>query len=109
MMKKTILVLFVAFAFVVPTAQAASTLIAIGTLSGSIFDLSSQTSGLLEDGTAGNLLGGLGSGLAWAGGTTFVSVPDRGPNASTYNPLIDNTTSYITRFETLNLALAPNL
>jgi len=64
---------------------------------------------LLEDGTAGNLLGGLGSGLAWAGGTTFVSVPDRGPNASTYNPLIDNTTSYITRFETLNLALAPNL
>jgi len=43
MMKKTILVRFVAFAFAVPAAQAASTLIAIGTLSGSISDLSSQT------------------------------------------------------------------
>src|SRR5262249_47045817 len=57
----------------------------------------------------GNLLGGLGSGLAWAGGNTFIGVPDRGPNATTYNPGIDNTTSYITRFETLNLALTPNL
>src|SRR5262249_51802009 len=51
---------------------------------------------------------GIGSGLAYAGGTTFLALPDRGPNAKVYNALVDNTTSYITRFQTLNLSLAPS-
>jgi hypothetical protein len=35
-------------------------------------------------------------------------LPDRGPNAQTYNPLVDNTASYINRFQTLHLSLAPS-
>ena len=33
---------------------------------------------LLENGAPQNVLGGIGSGLTWAGGTTFLAVPDRG-------------------------------
>lgn len=85
--------------------HAAPTLLAIGTLSGSA-DLSGL-SGSLENGSAANILGGIGSGLAWAGGSTFLAVPDRGPNATAYaggNP-VDNTTSYLSRFHTLELNL----
>jgi hypothetical protein len=81
-------------------------LIAIGQLSGTLHDLSGQ-SAELENGVAGDLLGGLGSGLAWAGGSTFLAVPDRGPNAVAWNAAIDDTASFIPRFHTLNLALAP--
>ena len=102
-----LLPLLIAAAFTMPRAHAVD-LIAIGTLSGLGGDLSGATSGALENGVAGNLLGGLGSGLAWAGGNTFIATPDRGPNASSYNPLVDNTTSYVTRFQTLNLALTAN-
>ena len=56
---------------------------------GSFADLSGLT-GALENGLAGNLLGGLGSSLAWAGGNTFVAAPDRGPNATPYNSLVDD-------------------
>ncbi|MBB3193164.1 esterase-like activity of phytase family protein [Roseateles terrae] len=86
------------------SAQAAPQLIAIGALDGAGSDFSGQ-SGALENGTRGDLLGGLGSGLAWAGGSTFLSVPDRGPNATAWNSTLDDTTSYIPRFHTLNLAL----
>lgn len=79
-------------------------LIAIGQLSGSLHDLSGQ-SAALENGVAGDLLGGLGSGLAWAGGSTFLAIPDRGPNAVSWNSQVDDTASYIPRFQTLNLAL----
>ncbi len=102
-----LLPLLIAAAFVMPRAHAID-LIAVGTLSGLGGDLSSATSGALENGLAGNLLGGLGSGLAYAGGNTFIATPDRGPNASVYNPLVDNTTSYINRFQTLNLTLTAN-
>ena len=85
-------------------AHAAPVYLATGSLTG--FDLSGLTN-TLEDGTKANLLGGLGSGLAYAGGNTFIAVPDRGPNATTYNPGVDNTTSYIARFQTINLALTP--
>lgn len=63
----------------------------------------------LENGLPQNMLGGIGSGLAWAGGTTFLAVPDRGPNATAYTngALIDNTSSFIARFETLDLVLGP--
>jgi phytase-like protein len=80
-------------------------LIAVGTLSGLGGDLSDATAAALENGVAGNLLGGIGSGLAYAGGTTFLAVPDRGPNAVSYNALVDDTTSYINRFQTLRLEL----
>jgi len=89
-------------------ALAAPVLLATGTLNGSSGDLSSATAGALENGTAGNLLGGIGSGLAWAGGTTFIATPDRGPNATNWNAALDNTTSYLSRFQTLQLGLVKN-
>jgi hypothetical protein len=87
-----------------PQAQAVD-LIAIGSLSGSSTDFSGQ-SGALENGVAGNLLGGVGSGLAWAGGSTFLALPDRGPNATPWNSTVDDTASYIPRFHTFTLALS---
>jgi len=90
------------------TAQAAPVLLAIGTLNAGGSDLSAATSGPLENGTAGNLLGGIGSGLAWAGGNTFIATPDRGPNATNWNAALDNTTSYVSRFQTLQLGLVKN-
>jgi len=102
-----LLPLLIAAAFCVPRAHAID-LIAVGTLSGSMGDLSSATSGLLENGVAGNLLGGLGSGFAYAGGNTFIATPDRGPNAVSYNSNVDDTTSYINRFQTVNMVLSAN-
>lgn len=91
-----------------PAAQAEVNLVAIGQVSGNYQDLSTRTAGLLENGVAGNMLGGVGSGLAYAGGNTFLALPDRGPNANAYNALTDDTASYIPRFQTFNLALAAN-
>ena len=90
------------------SAHAAVDLIAIGSISGSYEDLSSQTAAPLENGVAGNRLGGLGSGLAYAGGDTFLALPDRGPNAVPYDSNIDDTVSYIVRFQTFKFSLAPN-
>ena len=87
-----------------PAAHASIDLIASGTLSGTLSDLSGLT-GTLENGVAANLLGGMGSGLAWAGGNTFLALPDRGPNAVAWNAAIDNTASYIPRFNTVQLGL----
>jgi uncharacterized repeat protein (TIGR01451 family) len=66
-------------------------------------------SGAMENGLPQNILGGVGSGLAWAGGTTFLGVPDRGPNATSWTggAVVDNTTTFISRLETLDLALTP--
>ncbi len=88
-------------------AQAQVRLIAIGKLSGTYQDLSAATAAPLENGVPGNRLGGLGSGLAYAGGTTFLALPDRGPNAQPWNPAVDDTASYIPRFHTLDLRLQP--
>jgi len=93
-------------ALALPSAHAID-LAAIGIL-GASTDLSGLT-GLLENGVdAGNVLGGIGSGLAWAGGNTFLALPDRGPNATKYNggAAVDQTTSYISRFQTLQLTLS---
>jgi hypothetical protein len=90
-------------AFAAPAAQAAVELIAIGSLTQAT-DLSGLT-GTVENGAAANMLGGIGSGLAWAGGTTFLATPDRGPNAIAWNAAVDDTTSYISRFQTINLQL----
>ena len=94
-------------------ASAAVTLIATGSINGSAAGAGVDLSGLsykLENGLAQNILGGMGSGLAYAGGTKFYATPDRGPNAKVYNSAIDDTTSYISRFQTLNLNLvaSPN-
>lgn len=93
------------------SAHAGAILLAQGTLTGSAAGPNADLSGLtgtLENGAAANLLGGLGSGLAYAGGNTFVGVPDRGPNAVTYDSAVDNTVSYISRIQTLNMSLTPN-
>ncbi len=88
-------------------SQAAIDLIAVGSLTRSA-DLSGLT-GPLENGVdPGNALGGIGSGLAWAGGSSFLALPDRGPNATAWNGAVDNTTSYVARWQTLNLALTAN-
>ena len=105
--KKKIIPVICASLFAVPAAHASIDLIAIGSLNGTFSDLSTQTSGPLENGVAGNLLGGLGSGIGWAGGNTFIATPDRGPNATSYNSLVDDTTSYIARFQTLQMSLTP--
>jgi len=109
MLKKLLLPLLVAAAFAAPAhAFNSGDLIAVGSLTGSSAgswaDLSGLT-GTLENGAAANLLGGIGSGLTWAGGNTFLATPDRGPNAVAYNSSVDDTTSYIARFQTVTLDL----
>ena len=91
-----------------PAAHAAVDLIAIGTLSGTTTDLSSETAAPLENGAPGNLLGGIGSGLTYAGCNTLLAVPDRGPNAFMYNAAVSDTTSFINRFQTISIDLAPS-
>jgi len=90
------------------TVQAAPELIAIGTVSGTYEDFATETAAPMENGVPGNRLGGIGSGLAHAGGTTFIALPDRGPNAKAYNSLVDDTVSYVNRFHTFNLSLSPS-
>jgi hypothetical protein len=88
-----------------PSRAAEPVLIGMGSLSGSMNDLSGLNYSL-ESGLSASLLGGMGSGLAWAGGNTFLALPDRGPNANDWGaPQLDNTTSYIARFQTLQLNL----
>ena len=52
----------------------------------------------LENGAPASLLGGVVQAPAWAGGNTFLALPDRGPNASAWNSAVDDTTSFIARF-----------
>jgi len=87
------------------SGQAAPVLIATGSLGGT--SDKSGLVGVLENGVdASNVLGGMGSGLAWAGGNTFLALPDRGPNAAAWNAALDNTTSYISRFQSMTLGLS---
>jgi hypothetical protein len=88
-------------------SQAAVTLIAHASLPGTDSDLSGL-SAPLENGVPGNRLGGIGSGLAWAGGNTFIAVPDRGPNAVSWNADVDDTVTWIPRLQTFTLDLSPN-
>ncbi|MEO6277956.1 esterase-like activity of phytase family protein [Roseateles sp.] len=90
------------------SSQAAQpVLIATGSLSGSLSDMSGLNY-TLENGASASLLGGMGSGFAWAGGNTFLALPDRGPNAVAWNSALDDTTSYIPRFHTLQMDLVAN-
>jgi len=54
------------------------------------------------------VLGGMGSGLAYLGGDYFLALPDRGPNAKPYEPCLNDTASYIPRFHTVHMTLAPS-
>jgi len=92
-------------------ATAQVSLLAVGELTGSKAGSYADLSGLnytLENGVPANLLGGLGSGMAWAGNNTFLAVPDRGPNAVSYDSLVDDTVSYIPRFHTISMDLEPS-
>jgi hypothetical protein len=89
-------------------AHAGVQLIAIGTIDGTYEDRSAETGAALENDVHGNRLGGIGSGLAYAGGTIFLGLPDRGPNANAYNSLVDDTVSYIARFHTIDMRLSPS-
>lgn len=93
-------------ALAAPSRAAEPVLIGMGSLSSSLNDLSGLNYSL-ESGIAANQLGGVGSGLAWAGGNTFLALPDRGPNAEAWvgGSSLDNTTSFISRFHTLQLSL----
>jgi len=82
-------------------------LVAIGSLPGTVADRSCETAAALENGVPGNLLGGLGSGIAYAGWNRFVAVPDRGPNAVSYDAAVDDTASYVNRFQTIRMELLP--
>ena len=85
--------------------------LAIGTLdqsrAGSFVDVSGLTY-KLENGVRANELGGFGSAIAYASGNTFLALPDRGPNAVPFDSAIDDTASYINRFHTIKMTLAPN-
>ena len=94
-----------------PQGKAQVNLLAVGSLTGSSAGSYTDLSGLgntLESGVPANLLGGLGSGLAYASGNTFLALPDRGPNALVYDTLIDNTVTYIPRFHTVTMDLKRN-
>src|SRR5215467_14151288 len=91
-------------------------IIALGSIDGLYEDFATETAAPLENKVPGNRLGGMGSGLTWIGGDYFLGLPDRGPNATDYNDCLasdgkdalDNTTSFINRFQTLHLSLAPS-
>jgi hypothetical protein len=86
-------------------------LIAKGSLTTSSAGNNADLSGLkgtLENGVPANLLGGLGSGLAHVSGDEFLAVPDRGPNAISYDSAVDDTVSYINRFHTVRMNLRTN-
>ena len=89
-------------------AGAQVSLLAIGSVTGTTAGANLDLSGLtysLENGVPANILGGMGSGVTYAGGNKFLALPDRGPNAATYDTAIDNTTSYINRFHTITMEL----
>ena len=103
MFAKRLLAVLVPAILASTAAHAGIALIGKGTLSGA--DLSGLTN-TLENGVAANILGGMGSGIAWAGGSTFLLTPDRGPNASAWNAAVVNTTSWIPRYQTVDLGLS---
>jgi hypothetical protein len=88
-------------------AYAGPDLIATASIPATYEDLNNQTAAALENGVPGNRVGGIGSSITYAGGDTFLMLPDRGPNAVEFASSIDSTVSYINRFHTFNLRLLP--
>lgn len=87
-------------------AHAAPSLLAIARIAPDASDLSGRHA-MLENGVPGDRLGGFGSALAYAGGNTFLALPDRGPNADKWNPAVDDTSSYVPRLLTFDMRLTP--
>ncbi len=86
-------------------------LLATGELTSSRAGTYKDLSGLnynLENGVRATELGGFGSAIAYAGRNTFLALPDRGPNAVSYDSAIDDTVSYINRFHTVSMDLEPS-
>lgn len=108
MLKKRAILLCCTLFAITPALRGQVHLIANSTISGTYEDFATSTAGPLENGVPGNRLGGIGSGFAYAGGTTFLAMPDRGPNAKPFNSAIDDTVSYIGRFQTFNMSLSPS-
>ena len=92
-------------------AGAQINLIAKGVLTTSSAGYYADLSGLkgnIENGVPANLLGGFGSGITHVSNDVFLAVPDRGPNAVSYNSSVDDTDSYINRFHTIGMNLTPS-
>ena len=90
-------------------SHAAVSLLGVGSIPANGTDLSGLT-GNLENGTPKNQLGAFGSGIAYSGqGSRFLAVPDRGPNATAYNTLVDDTTSYQARIQELDLVISGSI
>ena len=113
-MKKTVVrgvsIAFISSFLLVLCAQAQFTLLAVGTLDRSRAGVFTDLSGLnytLENGAPASLLGGFGSAITYAGGSTFLALPDRGPNAFPYDANLDDTASYVNRFHAVNFELSP--
>ena len=94
-----------------PSSFAQIKLLAVGTLdqtqAGPYTDLSGLTY-TLENGVAANYLGGMGSAITYAGNNTFLALPDRGPNAVSFDSNVDDTVSYVNRFHTVQMTLKRN-
>jgi len=108
---RTLLIALAIGLFTPTLSQAQISLLAIGTLDQSRAGAWADLSGLtynLENGVPNNSLGGFGSGIAYASGNTFLAVPDRGPNAVSFDSAIDDTASYVNRFHTITMDLDPN-
>ncbi len=100
-----------ALALLPSLGQAQPTLIAVGSLTESRAGANTDLSGLtytLENQAPANLLGGLGSAMAYDSGRKFLLLPDRGPNAVAFDTLIDNTVSYVNRFHAVQMELGAN-
>src|SRR5262249_51511134 len=109
-------VLLLSVSFIKAQTPPQPVLIATGDLTGSEAGSFTDLSGLtntLENGDPANILGGLGSGIAWASGHNFLALPDRGPNAINFADVteglaLDNTVTYIPRFHTITMEFHPN-
>jgi hypothetical protein len=86
-------------------------MLAVGTLDQSRAGEWADVSGLtytLENGVPANNLGGFGSAITYVGGNDFLALPDRGPNAVSFDSALDDTVAYVNRFHTVHLNLTPN-
>ena len=103
--KKKLILIMGASLFAVPVAHASVDLIAIGSLNGTFSDLSSQTSGPLEMARREIFLVALARVLP--GRAAIPSSPRQtaAPMRSVTTPWLTHTTSYITRFQTLQMNL----
>jgi hypothetical protein len=108
---RSLLYVFAFAMFAASVTQAQISLLAVGTLDKSRVGDFQDLSGLtypLENDVRANELGGFGSAITHADGFTFLALPDRGPNAVSYNSNIDDTVSYINRFHTISMDLSAN-